>query len=55
MTTYQFYTLTPKKTMQGIHVINDPNGNPAVLTIDLHALDPDVSPLVAGLLDRLAQ
>lgn len=41
--------------MQGIHVINDPNGNPAVLTIDLHNLDPNVSPLVAGLLDRLQQ
>ncbi len=41
--------------MKGIHVINDPNGNPAVLTIDLHHLDPDVSPLVLGLLDRLAQ
>ena len=39
--------------MQGIHIINDPNGEPAVLTIDLHNLDPDVSPLVAGLLDRL--
>lgn len=41
--------------MQGIHVINDPNGNPAVLTIDLHNLDPDVSPLVVGLLERLQQ
>lgn len=41
--------------MQGIHVINDPNGNPAVLTIDLHNLDPDVSPFVSGLLDLLEQ
>jgi len=41
--------------MQGIHVINDPNGKPAVLTIDLHHLDPDVSPLVEVVLDRLAQ
>lgn len=41
--------------MQGIHVINDPNGNPAVLTIDLHNLDPDVNPLVSGLLDLLQQ
>ncbi len=39
--------------MQGIHVINDPNGEPAVLTIDLHNLDLDVSPLITGLLDRL--
>ncbi|AUD03605.1 hypothetical protein [Spirosoma pollinicola] len=39
--------------MQGIHVINDPNGNPAVLTIDLHNLDPHVSPLVTGLLELL--
>ena len=36
--------------MNGIHVINDPNGNPAVLTIDLHNLDADVSPLVDELL-----
>lgn len=41
--------------MQGIHVINDPNGKPAVLTIDLHNLDPDVSPFVGGLLDLLQQ
>lgn len=41
--------------MQGIHVINDANGKPAVLTIDLHNLDPDVSPLVSGLLDPLQQ
>ena len=39
--------------MNGIHVINDPNGKPAVLTIDLHNLDPDVSPLVEGLLTRV--
>ena len=41
--------------MNGIHVINDPNGNPAVLTIDLHNLDPNVSPFVGGLLDLLQQ
>lgn len=41
--------------MQGIHVINDPNGNPAVLTIDLHSIDPAVSPLIVGLLERLQQ
>ena len=41
--------------MQGIHVINDPNGNPAVLTIDLHNLDPAVDPLVTDLLERLQQ
>ena len=41
--------------MQGIHVINDPDGKPAVLTINLHNLDPDVSPLVSGLLDLLHQ
>lgn len=39
--------------MQGISLINDLNGNPAVLTIDLRNLDPDVSPLVAGLLERV--
>ena len=39
--------------MNGVHVINDPNGNPAVLTIDLHNLDPDVSPLVSALLGRI--
>lgn len=41
--------------MQGIHVINDPNGKPAVLTIDLHNLGPDINPLVSGLLDLLQQ
>lgn len=41
--------------MQGIHVINDPNGKPAVLTIDLRNLGPDVSPFVSGLLDLLEQ
>ena len=41
--------------MNGIHVINDPEGNPAVLTIDLRNLDPDVSPFVGGLLDLLQQ
>ena len=41
--------------MQGIHIINDSDGKPAVLTIDLHNLDPDVSPLVSGLLDLLQQ
>ena len=41
--------------MQGIHIINDPNGTPAVLTIDLRNLDPDVSPLVAGLLAKMEQ
>lgn len=41
--------------MQGIHVINDPNGKPAVLTIDLHNLDPNVNTLVSGLLDLLQQ
>ena len=39
--------------MNGIHVINDPNGQPAVVTIDLHNLDPDVSPLVNALLGRI--
>ena len=39
--------------MQGISIINDPNGKPAVLTIDLHNLDPDVSPLVNALLGRI--
>jgi hypothetical protein len=39
--------------MKGIHIINDTNGNPAVLTIDLNHLDPTVSPLVSGLLARV--
>ncbi len=41
--------------MNGIHVINDTNGKPAVLTIDLNNLDPTVSPLVSGLLARVGQ
>ncbi|QJD77812.1 hypothetical protein [Spirosoma rhododendri] len=41
--------------MQGIHVINDPNGKPFVLTIDLHNLAPDAVPLVVGLLNLLEQ
>ena len=40
--------------MKGIHVINDPDGKAAVLTIDLNHLDPDVSPLVEGLLTRVS-
>ena len=39
--------------MQGVSVITDPNGQPAVLTIDLRSLDPTDSPLVAALLGRL--
>ncbi len=39
--------------MQGVSLINDLNGNPAVLTIDLRNLDPSVSPLVAGLLEHV--
>ncbi len=39
--------------MQGIHVINDPNGNPAVLTIDLHNLDHDLRPLVEQLFEPI--
>lgn len=39
--------------MQGISLINDLNGNPAVLTIDLRNLDPSVSPLIVGLLERV--
>ena len=41
--------------MQGIHVINDPSGQPAVLTIDLHNLDPEVSPFVSSMLGLLEQ
>ena len=41
--------------MQGIHIINDSDGKPAVLTIDLHNLDPNVSPLVSGLLAYVGQ
>ena len=41
--------------MKGIHVINDPNGKPAMLTIDLHNLDPNIDPLVSGLLGLLQQ
>ncbi len=37
--------------MQAVSLINDLNGDPAVLTIDLRNLDPSVSPLVAGLLE----
>ena len=39
--------------MQGVSVITDLNGQPAVLTIDLRRLDPTDSPLVAALLGRL--
>ncbi len=39
--------------MQGVSVITDPNGQPAVLTIDLRSLDPTDSPLVMALLSRL--
>ncbi|GAA4402222.1 hypothetical protein GCM10023187_17180 [Nibrella viscosa] len=39
--------------MQGISVITDPNGQPAVLTIDLRNLDPAVSPLVTALLGQI--
>ena len=39
--------------MQGVSVITDSDGQPAVLTIDLNRLDPTDSPLVAALLDRL--
>jgi len=39
--------------MQGIHVVNDSNGNPAVLTIDLHHLDLVISPLVEEVLDLI--
>lgn len=39
--------------MQGVSVITDPNGHPAVLTIDLHRLDPTDRPLVTALLNRL--
>jgi hypothetical protein len=41
------------QTMQGISVIPDANGQPAVLTIDLQRLDPTDSPLVAALLNRI--
>jgi hypothetical protein len=41
--------------MKGIHIINDTNGNPAVLAIDLNHLAPTISPLVEGLLARIQQ
>ena len=41
--------------MTGIHLTKDHYGNPAVLTIDLHDLDPDAVPFVGGLLDLLQQ
>jgi hypothetical protein len=41
--------------MQGISLLTDPNGQPAVLTIDLRNLTDEVSPLVAGLLELLQQ
>ncbi len=39
--------------MQGVSVISDANGQPAVLTIDLNRLNPTDSPLVTALLSRL--
>ena len=42
-------------TMQGVHVINDPNGKPAMLTIDRYNLGPNVDPMVSGLLGLLQQ
>ena len=41
--------------MTGVSLITDPNGTPAVLTIDLRTLDPDNTPLVAGLLAKMEQ
>ena len=41
--------------MTGVSLITDPNGTPAVLTIDLRTLDPANSPLVAGLLAKMEQ
>lgn len=41
--------------MNGVSLITDPNGTPAVLTIDLRTLDPANSLLVAGLLAKMEQ
>jgi hypothetical protein len=41
------------RAMNGIHVINDPSGKPAVLAIDLNHLDPAISQMVEGLLNTI--
>ncbi|ADB41835.1 hypothetical protein [Spirosoma linguale] len=41
--------------MQGISVINDPNGKPKTLTIDVEQHDNQLDPFVRGLLNLLQQ
>ncbi|MCY7359840.1 MAG: hypothetical protein LH609_20795 [Rudanella sp.] len=39
--------------MQGVSLMTDPNGKPSFLTIDLHHLNPAISPLVEEVLDLI--
>lgn len=41
--------------MQGISVINDPQGKPKTLTIDVELHDNQLDPFVSGLLNLLQQ
>lgn len=41
--------------MQGISILNDPQGNPKTATIDLQQHDSQLNPLVSSLLDLLNQ
>lgn len=41
--------------MQGVSLMTDPNGKPSFLAVDLNHLDPSISPLIEGLLERIQQ
>lgn len=41
--------------MQGVSLMTDPSGKPSFLALDLNHLDPVISPLIEGLLERIQQ